>query len=336
VRKFIDTAVLRIQAGAGGNGCVSFRREKFVAHGGPDGGDGGNGGDVFLRGNQDFASLIAYFYAPDQSAERGGHGKGKKLYGRNGKDLVLDVPLGTEVHHGETGDLLGDIVEHDQRLRVAKGGKGGLGNPHWKTSTHQAPREHTDGTAGEAVELRLILKLMADIGLVGFPNAGKSSLLTAISDAHPKIGAYPFTTLNPIIGTLIFEDYTRMTMADIPGLIRGAHEGVGLGHAFLRHIERAPYLVYVVDMAGTDQRVPHEDYASLREELQLHMEGLAERPSMVVANKMDLPEAADNLVEFKKETGTDPLCISAETGMGVEELKQRIYETWRGSKPSGS
>ncbi len=331
-RTFVDTATLYAKGGNGGNGCVSFRREKYVPRGGPDGGDGGRGGHVILRCNRDENSLIRLYFAPHQRARNGGHGKGKQLHGRNGKDLYVAVPPGTEVWDPETGVLLGDIVEHDQEFLVARGGRGGRGNVHWKSPTHQAPTEHTDGDKTEQLTLRLELKLVADMGLVGFPNAGKSSILTGISDAHPKIGAYPFTTLNPIIGTLIFEDYSRITVADIPGLIEGAHDGVGLGHAFLRHIERAYCLVYVIDMAGVDARKPHEDYHSLRRELEMHRADLVTRPAKVVANKMDLPEAEENLATFKAETGTDPIRVSASTGEGLDALKAAMSALWKEAK----
>lgn len=322
--KFVDKVTLHAESGRGGDGCVSFRREKFVPKGGPDGGDGGRGGHVILQGCKDTQSLISIFYAPHRRAEHGTHGKGKQLYGRNGKDLVVKVPLGTEIHDQETGLFLADITEDAQEFIIAEGGKGGLGNVHWKSATHQAPREHTDGEPGEEKSIFLTLKIIADVGLVGFPNAGKSSLLRKISDAHPKTGAYPFTTLHPVIGTVIFEDYSRLTVADIPGLIEGAHEGVGLGHEFLKHIERSSFLVYVIDMAGVDQRKPEDDFAQLQNELKLHKEELLDKPSVVVANKMDLPEAEENLKSFIKETGIKPLLISAEEATGIEDLKKHL------------
>jgi len=324
-RTFVDAATVYATAGAGGSGSVSFRREKFVAHGGPDGGDGGRGGHITARGDRDTSSLIHLYYAPHQRAGHGGPGRGKQQHGANGKDLTIKVPCGTEIWDATGGVLLVDIVEHGQEHVITPGGKGGLGNCHWKTSTHQAPREHTDGEPATELVLRLELKLVANIGLVGFPNAGKSSLLTALSDAHPKVAAYPFTTLNPIIGTLIFEDYSRLTMADIPGLIEGAHDGVGLGHAFLRHVERAPALIYVLDMAAVDGRTPEDDIAVLRRELSLHREGLADRPSLVVANKMDLPESHDALREFTRQTGEEPIPVSARSGAGIDVLKQAIH-----------
>lgn len=325
-RTFVDSIALQARAGDGGNGCVSFRREKFVPRGGPDGGDGGRGGHVILRADRDEDSLIRIYYSPHQRGGHGGHGRGKGRHGRNGKDCIVAIPCGTEVRERETGALLGDIVAHGDELVVAHGGRGGLGNMHWKSSTHQAPTEHTDGTPGDEVELQLELKIVADVGLVGFPNAGKSSLLSKLSDAHPKVAAYPFTTLNPVIGTVIFPDYSRLRVADIPGLLEGASEGVGLGHAFLRHIERASYLVFVVDMAGVDQRDPYDDYANLRRELQLHKEELIGRSSIVVANKMDLPEAAENLAGFSEKAQCRPVEVSAERGTGIEELKEAIWE----------
>lgn len=327
-RRFVDSVILHAQAGSGGNGCASFRREKFVPKGGPDGGDGARGGHVILRAHPDTTSLEYLFYSPHQRAKHGGHGKGKQLHGRNGEDLVIRVPRGTEVHDDITGIMIADLVEADDDVVVARGGQGGKGNIHWKSATHRAPTEHTDGEPGEEAQLSLQLKLISDFGLVGFPNAGKSSLLTCLSDAHPRVAPYPFTTLNPIVGTLIFEDYRHATIADIPGLIEGAHDGVGLGHAFLRHIERASALVFVIDMGAVDGREPTRDFVNLKEELRLHDESLASRPALVVANKMDLPEAEEKLAEFRKETGLDPLRVSADSGEGVEELKQAIHELY--------
>ncbi len=326
-RTFVDSVVLYAEAGHGGNGCRSFRREKYVPRGGPDGGDGGRGGHVVLQGDREVDSLVRLYYSPHQRAGHAGHGQGKQIHGRNGKDLVVKIPCGTEIHDKETGLLIGDITRHGEQLLIARGGKGGLGNVHWKSSTHQAPTEHTEGEPGEEASLRLELKIIADVGLVGFPNAGKSSLLTKLSDAHPKIGAYPFTTLNPIIGTIVYPDYSRITIADIPGLINDAHRGVGLGHAFLRHIERSKCLVYVIDMAGTDGRKPHEDYQALRKELGLYRRDLIDRPFLVVANKLDLEEGRENLPVFEKETGVVPLKISASDGFGIDTLREKISAT---------
>jgi GTP-binding protein len=332
-RTFIDSVVLHARAGNGGNGCASFRREKYIPKGGPDGGDGGRGGHVILKGDRAADSLEAFHYVPHQSAENGGHGKGKMCHGRNGRDLTASVPCGTEVRDLETDRVVGDILEHGQTLTVARGGKGGLGNCHWKSSTRRAPREHSDGEPGEEASLRLELKLIADIGLVGFPNAGKSSLLTAVSDAHPKVAAYPFTTLHPIMGTIVFEDYTRLRVADVPGLIKGAHEGVGLGDRFLRHIERSSFLLYVIDMAGVDGRCPSDDYADLHEELVQYKAELGMLPSIVVANKMDLPAAVENLPEFRSRTNTQPISVSALTGLGLTELKDEIHRLVRTDRP---
>lgn len=310
---------------------MSFRREKYVPHGGPDGGDGGRGGHVILEADRNESSLVRLYYRPELRAGRGGHGKGKKLYGRNGDDFVACVPCGTEVHDQETGLLLGDLVEHGQQLVVAHGGKGGRGNPHWKSATHQAPTEHTDGEPGEELTLRLELKLVAQAGLVGFPNAGKSSLLARLSDAHPKVAAYPFTTLNPVIGTVVFEDLSHVTVADIPGLIEGAHDGVGLGHAFLRHIERSSLLLFVIDMAATEQREPYTDYLTVQKELELHRADLLDRPSLCIANKMDRPEAKEHYEEFVQKTGITPIPVSAETGEGIDTLKTELYRLVSGN-----
>lgn len=313
-------------AGNGGNGCMSFRREKYVPHGGPDGGDGGHGGSVILVGDRDEDSLLRLYFVPHQKAKSGEHGRGKKQYGLCAKDLIIKIPCGTEVWNKETGELLGDVLTHGQQLTVARGGKGGLGNVHWITSTHQAPREHTLGETGEEVTLRLELKLLADVGLVGYPNAGKSSILTSISDAHPRIGSYQFTTLNPIIGTMIYDDYRRITVADLPGLINGAHEGAGLGDRFLRHVERAPILAYVLDMAGVDGRDPVDDFKSLKNELKQYRKDLLKRPFIVVANKMDLPEAAGNLATFRRKTRIKPVEISTLSKAGLLDLRKALYD----------
>jgi GTPase len=331
-RQFVDSVVIHATGGNGGNGCLCFRREKYVPKGGPDGGDGGHGGNVILRAEPNTDSLISLFFNPQLKAESGEHGKGKRMHGRTGKNLVIRVPCGTEVRDAETGQLLCDLIEAGDEVVIAKGGKGGLGNPHWQTSTHQTPYEHTDGELGEEKVLRLDLKLLADVGLVGFPNAGKSSLLSKISNAHPKIAPYAFTTLNPIIGTVkIGDDFEAesYTVADIPGLIKGAHEGVGLGDHFLRHVERATCLAIVIDMGGTEGRNPVDDYRILQRELKLYREDLLQRSTLVVANKMDCPDAAENLARFRKETKTKPLPVSAETGEGLELLKSRLLQLVR-------
>lgn len=328
-RKFIDHVTLYATAGNGGNGSASFRREKFVPKGGPDGGDGGRGGHVILSSDPDVDSLINLYFSPHQRAGHGGHGGGSGRTGRNGKDCLIKVPCGTEIRDRETGVLLDDLIEPGQERVVAYGGKGGLGNIHFKSSTHQSPQEQTNGDPGDDRALLLDLKIMADIGLVGFPNAGKSSLLRCLSDAHPKVAPYPFTTLNPVLGTVIFEDYTRLKIADIPGLIKGAHEGTGLGDEFLRHIERARFLMVVIDMAAVDTRDPVEDYQCLMEELACYDETLLARPRCVVANKMDLPDAQEHYDVFQKETGLAPIPVSAEQGEGMEQIKQTLADHFR-------
>lgn len=326
-RRFVDKVTIEVRAGRGGNGCCSFRREKYVPRGGPDGGDGGRGGHVILVGDPDTDSLLNLFFAPLQRAGDGGHGEGAKRHGANGGDLLVKVPCGTEVYDAGDGSLLVDILEPGRQCEIARGGKGGLGNVHWKSATHQAPLEHTPGENGEQRKIRLLLKIIADIGLVGFPNAGKSSLLRAISAAEPKVGAYPFTTLNPVVGTVVYPDYRQLRVADVPGLIEGAHQGVGLGHDFLRHIERSRVLAYVIDMAGVDGRKPWDDWLALRRELGLHRADLPERSAVVIANKMDLPQSEENLPEFTRLTGEKPLSVSALDGSGVEAVKD-LFEPW--------
>lgn len=324
-RKFVDHAILYASAGNGGNGSASFRREKYVPKGGPDGGDGGRGGHVILQAHADTDSLIGIYFEPHRRAEHGGNGRGQKMHGKNGADCIVKVPLGTVVRERESELVLGDLTEDGQELIVAKGGKGGLGNVHFKSSTHQAPEETTPSEEGQVLTLELELKIMAHAGLVGFPNAGKSSLLSAVSDAHPKVASYPFTTINPVPGTILFEDYTHIKVIDIPGIIHGAHHGVGLGDTFLRHIERAKLILMVIDMAGTDGREPAQDYRDLLDELGQYNPELLDRPRIVVANKMDLPEAIENLPAFKKETKTNPIRVSALNQTGLTQLKTRLH-----------
>lgn len=326
-RRMIDRVVVQAAAGNGGNGCVAFRREKYVPRGGPSGGDGGRGGHVIFRGSKDEDSLIDLHFAPLLRAEHGEPGGGQEMHGRNGRDLYVLVPCGTEVWDEDTGEMIGDITDDGQELHVAKGGKGGLGNVHWVSSTHQVPTEHTPGADGQTRKIRLDLKLIAEVGLAGLPNAGKSSLVSVLTNAHPKIAPYPFTTLNPIIGTLKLPDYRSVRIADIPGLIEGAHAGAGLGHAFLRHVERSRALVLVIDMAGVDARNPVDDYRTLIQELKLYRKELARRPMIVAANKMDLPEAAANLREFKRRVrGRTIIPVSATTRSGIEELIEAIRQ----------
>ena len=324
-RQFVDTASLYARAGRGGNGSASFRREKFVPRGGPDGGDGGRGGHVSLVGDEDVDSLVGIFYEPRRIAENGGAGKGRGMHGKNGADLVIPVPLGTLVKNEETGEVLGEITTHGQMLEIAHGGRGGLGNVHWKRPDHQAPTEFTPGADGDELNLRLDLRLMADAGLVGFPSAGKSSLLARITSARPKVAAYHFTTLKPIMGTVIIpEKFTSFRVADIPGIIADAHLGVGLGFDFLRHIERSRVLVFVIDMGAEEGRDPADDYRTLRHELEMRDPALLEREQVVVAAKMDLPDAKENLKAFKRETGLRPIETSTELGTGFDKLVTRL------------
>ena len=324
-RSFVDSTVLHAIAGKGGDGSRSFRREKFVPFGGPDGGDGGRGGHVWLVGDEDIDSLVSVFYEPERRAPDGGNGRGRYRHGANGADVVVRVPLGTLVRDEETGRELGEILRHGQRLLVARGGDGGAGNVHFKSSTHQAPEEFKPGKPGEDVRLRLDLKLLADAGLVGFPSAGKSSILREISKARPKVAAYHFTTLRPIMGTVVLpESFASFRVADIPGIIEGAHEGAGLGDEFMRHIERSKVLVLVVDMGAEEGRDPVEDHATLLRELEARDPALSARPRIVVASKMDLPGAKERLREFRKATGVSPLETSVPEHRGFDRLVARL------------
>ncbi len=327
-RTFIDQTVAQVRSGKGGDGSCSFRREALVMEGGPDGGDGGRGGDVVFKGSRHVNSLVSIYFQPRLFAENGVDGSGRQRYGRRGKDLVVPVPCGTVVTDADTGELLADIVSDGQTFVAAKGGAGGLGNVKFKSSVNQAPMEHTPGGPAEERRVRLELKTIADAGLLGFPNAGKSSLLSAVSSARPKIASYPFTTLNPVVGTVEYADWAKIRIADVPGIIEGASRGVGLGLAFLKHLERSRVLVYVIDMAGTDAREPWTDYLKLRAEISAYSEELAERPALVLANKMDCEAAKENLPRFVKETGIEPICISCTAGnqTGLDAFKEALRE----------
>lgn len=331
---FRDQVKLYVSAGDGGDGSAYFRREKFVPLGGPSGGDGGNGGSVYLVGNEQIDSLLDLYDHPHQRAEHGDKGGTNQSFGKRGQPLHIQVPRGTVVRLNEKdGPILGEVMEDGQELLIAQGGIGGKGNVHFKTSSNQAPKEFTPGTEGERRVLWLELKVIADVGLVGYPNAGKSTLLSKLTHAHPKVAAYPFTTLNPLIGTLEYPDFKRIRIADIPGLIDGAHEGVGLGHDFLRHIERTRLLMFVIDMGGVDGRDPVEDFRNLREELRLYNPELEKRPYLILANKMDEEAANENLARFKKEHGEEPLTMIAELGEGVIPLRDRLYDILFGANP---
>ena len=328
-RRFIDRVTVHVRSGKGGDGSSSFLREKYVDNGGPDGGDGGRGGHIFFVGDHDTDSLVRLYFEPLVVAEDGGSGRKKQMHGKDGTDRDVKVPCGTSIFDAQTGELLADIIRHGQRECLARGGKGGLGNIHFKTSTHQAPTEHTPGEDPDERDLQFELKTVADVGLLGFPSAGKSSLLASISDAHPKIAAYPFTTLHPIIGTVAYPDYSQIRVADIPGIIKDASEGVGLGLDFLRHVSRSRILLMVIDMAGTDGREPWQDYRTLRAELKAYDAALLERPTLLVANKMDVPEAKANLAVFRKKVRGRILQISTVDGRGLDTLKTRLWELIR-------
>ncbi len=322
---FIDVAKVTVIAGTGGNGCASFHRTRSNPRGGPDGGNGGNGGNVIIRADRNLATLCDFFYQPRYRGGSGKHGSSNNKHGANGDDVILRVPLGTLVRDTESGELLADLVEEDQEIVVAKGGRGGFGNVHYKSSTNRAPRLAQPGNEGEQHVLAFELKLMADIALVGYPNAGKSTLISATTHAHAKIASYPFTTRQPILGLLELPDFRRAVIADIPGLIKGAHRNVGLGHAFLRHVERCSMLLVILDMAGVDQRDPGDDYAVLLNELVQYNPELVQRPRLVVANKMDLPAAADNLSAFKaSHPDVEIISVSALEGIGLDVLLDRL------------
>lgn len=328
---FVDECTVKLAAGDGGRGCVSFRREKFEPWGGPNGGDGGRGGDVILVGDINTNNLVDYKYQPHWDAERGEHGQGSDCNGRDGKPRRLKMPLGTVVTDLETGKVVAEVVEDGQEIVLCKGGNGGWGNTHFKTSTNRAPRRANAGQPGERGTFRLVLKSIADVGLVGFPNAGKSSLTTRITNARPKTAAYPFTTLHPQIGVIEYPDeakgHKRLLLADVPGLIEGAHENRGLGHRFLRHIERCALLILLIDMAATDGRDPRDDYKHLLNELERYDPKLAQKPRLVAANKMDVPEAAGHLAKFRKRhRSVDVLEISCRTGDGLERLKKELLK----------
>ena len=329
---FIDEVIITVKAGDGGNGCLAFRREKFVPRGGPSGGDGGNGGDVILVASQHYNTLLHFRFNPEHKAERGRHGEGSNRKGREGASIDVATPVGTVVYDWKTGEVLHDFTEPGDRFVIARGGRGGRGNARFATSTHQAPTEHEDGKPGEERKLRLELKLLADVGLVGFPNAGKSTLISRISAARPKIADYPFTTLEPHLGVVTTDDNNHRTfvVADIPGLIEGAHTGHGLGIQFLRHVERTRLLAHLVDVSETTGRDPVHDFEIVMSELASFSEDLARKPMIVVATKLDAaqdPERVASLEALARERGLPFFKISSATGEGLPALKRAMAES---------
>ncbi len=329
---FIDEATIRVKAGDGGNGCLAFRREKFVPRGGPSGGDGGKGGDIIMESSERHNTLVHFRFNPEYKAQRGRHGEGSNKTGREGEDVILKVPVGTLVFDSETGEKVHDFSHADERIIIARGGRGGRGNAQFATSTHQAPREHEDGRPGEERTLRLELKLLADVGLVGYPNVGKSTLISRISAARPKIADYPFTTLQPNLGVVVVgqpPDDRSFVVADIPGLIEGAHEGAGLGTQFLRHIERTRLLVHLVDISDASGRPdPVKDVEVIMGELGSFGAKLEQKPMIMVASKIDVANK-DKLAKLKrycKKQNLELFPISAVTGKGVDELKYAMAD----------
>ncbi|HSU30491.1 MAG TPA: GTPase ObgE [Bryobacteraceae bacterium] len=320
---FIDEVLITVKAGDGGNGCLAFRREKYVPRGGPSGGDGGHGGDVVMVSSEHYNTLLHFRFNPEHTAERGRHGEGSNRTGRDGRAVELPVPVGTIVYNAETGEKLFDFTVKDQRFVVAKGGRGGRGNARFATSTHQAPTEHEEGKPGDLLKLRLELKLLADVALVGFPNAGKSTLISRLSAAKPKIADYPFTTLEPNLGVVQAGDRT-FVIADIPGLIEGAHEGHGLGIQFLRHVERTRLLAHLVDVSEFSGRDPAHDFDVIMEELRQFSEQLVQKPMIVVATKIDACQDPSRIEAVRRKAAEHRFpfyAISSVTGAGIDELR---------------
>jgi GTP-binding protein len=324
---FIDRAKIHVKAGNGGNGVTAFRREKFVPRGGPSGGDGGRGGSVWVEADESLNTLLHLRYNPEHKAERGKHGEGSNRHGKDGEDVIVKVPVGTQLYDAESNELLFDFTEPGQRFLAAQGGKGGWGNSHFATPTRRAPKFHYNGRPGEERELQLELKLIADVGLVGFPNAGKSTLISVISAAKPKIADYPFTTLEPNLGVVDLGDYRTFVVADIPGLIEGASEGSGLGDRFLRHVERTKLILHLVDVSSLSGRDPVNDYRVIDRELANYNRDLADRPQIVVATKTDAIDEPERLEELRRVADADDkefFAISSVTGAGVKELVSAV------------
>jgi GTPase len=325
---FIDEAKITVKAGDGGHGCIAFRREKFVPRGGPSGGDGGHGGDIYLIADPHENTLLKFRYNHTFRAERGRHGEGSNRHGRTGEHLEIRVPVGTAVHDDQTGELIHDFIEPGERVLIAKGGRGGHGNAHFASSSNRAPSKAQDGGPGEEKTLRLELKLLADVGLVGYPNVGKSTLISRISAARPKIADYPFTTLEPQLGVVSFDMDKSFVVADIPGLIEGAHLGHGLGIQFLRHIERTRLLLHLIDVSGASERDPVDEFHAINSELAEHNPDLPKKPKIIVATKMDVadPKKVQKLTRWCKKNDLELLKISSVTGEGLENLKRTVFE----------
>ncbi len=325
--KFVDEAKIYVKSGRGGRGCVSFRREKFVPRGGPNGGDGGKGGDVITVARQNMSSLLDHHYRQHYKAENGEHGRGKDQHGKKAPVLLVPVPVGTVVKDFFTREILGDLTENGQTLIVAKGGRGGRGNARFATSTNRAPRYAEPGEEAEEKTLLLELKLLADVGIIGFPNAGKSTLISRISAARPKIADYPFTTLIPNLGVVSYNEGKTFVVADIPGLIKGAHEGTGLGIKFLRHIERTKVLIHLLDLSPLTERDPIEDYHVMNKELEAYSADLIKKPQIIAPNKIDITEAREKLKGIKthfNKVGIEVFPISSATGEGLKELIREV------------
>ena len=334
---FIDRVKIKVKAGDGGNGVTAFRREKFVPRGGPSGGDGGRGGSVWIESDEGLNTLLHLRYNPEHKAERGHHGEGSNRHGKDGEDVTVKVPVGTQILDAETGDTVFDFTEAGQQYLAAQGGKGGWGNSHFATPTRRAPKYHYNGRPGEEKELQLELKLIADVGLVGFPNAGKSTLISVISAAKPKIADYPFTTLEPNLGVVDMGDYRTFVVADIPGLIEGASEGAGLGDRFLRHVERTKLILHLVDVSSVSGRDPVEDYEIINKELAAYNLDLADRRQIVVATKIDSLDEPDRLESLKERAlrdGREFFAISSVTNTGVRELVAHVAGVIAESAPS--
>ena len=330
--KFIDKAKIHVKAGDGGNGCVAWRREKFVPLGGPAGGNGGKGGDVILKADSRLQTLMDFKYTKHFKAKRGQHGSGSNKHGKAGEDLILRVPVGTVVRDAETGEVLADLTKEGQEVVVAKGGKGGKGNAAFKTSTNQAPDYAEEGEKGEERWIELELKLLADVGIIGFPNAGKSTLISVLSNAKPKIADYPFTTLAPVLGVVDLDIGKSLVLADIPGLIEGASKGAGLGHEFLRHIERTKFLVHVIDISDFRERDPLEAFEIINREMEAYSPELTKKPQIVVGNKIDILSDKEEINRLKKafeEKGYRFIPISLATKEGIDELKKALQEFYQ-------